>query len=270
MCDAEQARARSLVIKGTSPCGRHVGPRNVSLRTSLAVAAVSSDASASAPYPSRPRRGTLASASSRAPPPAVAAAVPLVCREERVLHITCGCGTPGCPGVVTLEATADHDTEGSCRTCGEGWVLTQGALVAKDGILVSEARGLRGWPVHDQGELSIQRCLLPATAHAPATDPRRHDRRLPHRRRVDPRRVAHEHDETARGLAVTDADERVEWRQPRSIARRFSFPVTPKGSGSTRSPSWTGSCAPCSRPGGTSPTTTAVGRLTPVVDDWSG
>ena len=60
-----------------------------------------------------------------------------------VLHITCGCGTPGCPGVVTLEATADHHAEGSCRTCGEGWVLTQGALVAKDGILVSEARGLR-------------------------------------------------------------------------------------------------------------------------------
>jgi hypothetical protein len=54
--------------------------------------------------------------------------------------VRCGCGTPGCSGIVTLSAAAQRHSEGSCDTCGEVWTLTSGALVSKYGILVSEAR----------------------------------------------------------------------------------------------------------------------------------
>jgi hypothetical protein len=58
----------------------------------------------------------------------------------RRVTIRCGCGTPGCAGIVTLSATARRQAEGSCETCGEVWTLRSGALVSKHGILVSEAR----------------------------------------------------------------------------------------------------------------------------------
>ena len=59
--------------------------------------------------------------------------------KRRTMRITCRCGTPGCPSVVTLRATAEHHAEGPCPTCGETWTLKSGALVSKHGIVVSEA-----------------------------------------------------------------------------------------------------------------------------------
>jgi hypothetical protein len=56
------------------------------------------------------------------------------------VRITCTCGTPGCTGIVSFHATAEHHAEGTCQTCGEAWMLRSGALVAKHGIVVSEAR----------------------------------------------------------------------------------------------------------------------------------